>query len=172
MPTDKKEEIIKLIGDLSVKKGNDICGFSTEFVKIIPHDIAPILTDIFNTSSEIGIFLDRMKIAMISPIYKGGLKLEISNYRPLSVLPILTKLLQRLLQNRLTKFLDENKKIYEHHFGFQKNKRTLAVLDFKSKTLKTLEKQEYTCSSFLDFEKTFDSVDHGILLKETVPLWF
>ena len=60
-----------------------------------------------------------------------------------------------------------NKIIYEHQFGFQKNKSiTLAVLDLYSEILKTLEKQEYACSVFLDFAKVFDTVDHSILFKE------
>ena len=70
------------------------------------------------------------------------------------------------MQNRLTKFLDENKIIYEHQFGFQQNKSTtLAVPDFYSEILKTLEKQEYDCNVFLDFAKAFDTDDHSILLK-------
>ena len=108
MPTDKKG-VIKLIGDFSMKKASDIYGLSTEFVKIISCDITPILSDIFNKRFQTRIFPDHMKIAMISPILKGGSRLEVSNYRPVSVLPILSKLLERLMQNRLTKFLDENK---------------------------------------------------------------
>ena len=113
MPTDKKE-IIKLIGDINLKKTSDIYGLPTEFVKIISHDIASILSDIFNKGFETGIFPGHMKIAMISPIFKGRSRLEVLNYRPVSVLPILSKLLEGLLENRLTKHHDENKIIYEH----------------------------------------------------------
>ena len=139
---------------------------------LISHDIAPILSDIFSESFiKTGTFPDHMKLAMISPIFKGGSpifkggsRLEVSNYRPASVSSILRKLLKRLMQSRLTKFLDENKIIYEHQFGFQKNKgATLAVLDLYSETLKALEKHEYACSVFLGFAKAFDAVDHNMV---------
>ena len=84
-----------------------------------------------------------MKLTMISPIFKGGSRLEVSNYRMVSVLPILSKLLEKRMQNRLTKFLDKSKIyiIYKHQFGFQKNKSTtLAVLDLYPEILKTLKK--------------------------------
>ena len=119
MPIDKKE-IIKLTGDRSVKKTNYIYCLSTEFVKIISHYIAPTLSDTFNKSFETGIFPDHMQIAMISPIFKGGSRLEVSNYRPVSVFPILSKLPERLMQDRLTNFLDENKIICGHQFGFRR----------------------------------------------------
>ena len=69
------------------------------------------------------------------------------------------------MQNRLTKFLDGNKIINEHQFGFKKNESTtLAVLNLYSEILKALQKQEYACSVFLDFANAFDTVDHSILL--------
>ena len=108
-----------------------------------------------------------MKLAMITPTYKGGSRLEASNYRPVSVLPIFSTILEKLMQRRLTKFLDHNKTIYEHQFGFQKNKSTtLAVLDLYSQILQTLEKKKIACSVFLDFAKAFDTVDHEILTKK------
>ena len=67
MLTDKKE-VIKLIGDFSMKKASDIYGLSTEFVKIISRDITRILSDLFNKHFQAGIFPDHMKVAMISPI--------------------------------------------------------------------------------------------------------
>ena len=71
------------------------------------------------------------------------------------------------MQRRLTKFLDQNKIIYEHQFGFQKNKSTtLAVLDLYSQILQTLEKKNIACNVFLDFAKAFDTVDHEILTKK------
>ena len=65
--------------------------------------------DIFNKSFETGMFPGHMKIVMISQIFKGGSRLVVSNCRPVSVLPILSKPLERLMQYRLTKFLDKNK---------------------------------------------------------------
>ena len=165
-PTDTKE-VKELINDLSVNKAKDIYGISVNFVKILANDISPSLCHIFNESFFTGIFPDLLKFAMITPTYKGGSRLETSTYRPVSVLPIFSKILEKLMQRRLTKFLDENKIIYEHQFGFQKNKSTtLAVLDLYSQILQTLEKKKIACSVFLDFAKAFDTVDHEILTKK------
>ena len=100
-PTDTKE-VIELINDLSVNKAKDIYGISVNFLKILANDIAPSLCHIFNESFFTGIFPDLMKLAMITPTYKGGSRLEASNYRPVSVLPIFSKILEKLMQKRLT----------------------------------------------------------------------
>ena len=104
-PTDTKE-VIELINDLSVNKAKDIYGISVNFLKILANDIAPSLCHILNESFFTGIFPDLMKLAMIIPTYKGGSRLEASNYRPVSVLPIFSKILEKLMQKRLTKFLE------------------------------------------------------------------
>ena len=158
-PIDTKE-VIELINDLSVNKAKDIYAISVNFLKTLANDIAPSLCHIFNESFFAGIFPDLMKLAMITPTYKGGSRLEASNYRPVSIL-------EKLMQKRLTKFLDQNNIIYEHQFGFQKNKSTTAaVLDLYSQILQTLEKKKIACSVFLDFAKAFDTVDHKILTKK------
>ena len=140
-PTDTKE-VIELINDLSVNKAKDIYGISVNFWKILANDIAPSC-HIFNESFFTGTFPDLMKLAMITPTYKGGSRLEASNYRPVSVLPIFSKILEKLMQKRLTKYLYQKNIIYEHQFGFQKNKSTaLAVQDLYSQILQTLEKKK------------------------------
>ena len=71
------------------------------------------------------------------------------------------------MQNRLNKYLEDNKIIYNHQFGFQKNKSTsLAVLDVYSKLIEAIENGKYSCSVFLDFAKAFDTINHEILLKK------
>ena len=165
-PTDTKE-VREPINDLGVNKAKDLYGVSVNFEKILANDISPSLCHIFNESFFTGIFPDLMKVAMTTPTNKEGPRLEASNYRPVSVPPIFSKILEKLMQRRLTKFLDQNKIIYEYQFGFQKNKSTaLTVLDLYSQILQTLEKKKIACSVFLDFAKAFDTVDHEILTKK------
>ena len=122
---------------------------------------------IFNEYFSKGIFPDHMKLAIIVPFFKGGSKLEVSNYRPVSVLPIISKLLETLMLKPLTSFIEKNKIIYEHQFGFQKNRSTtLAVVDLYTKIVNTLDKGNYACSVFLDFAKAFDTVNHKILISK------
>ena len=100
--------ILEKLIRLDVQKASDIYGLSVRFLKIISKEIAPTLSEMFNESLET--FFNHMKIAMITPTFKGVSRLEVSNYRPVSVLPIISKLLEKIMNVRLTKFL-ENKKI-------------------------------------------------------------
>ena len=110
-----------------------------------------------------------MKLAMVNPIHKGKSNLEASNYRPVSALPILSKVLEKLMFNRLVNFLQKSQIIYEHQYGFQKSKSTTqshAVFDIHKRIIKALDQGNLACSLFLDFAKTFDAVNHHILLQK------
>ena len=100
-----------------------------------------------------------MKLALVTPVYKGKSELEVCNYRPVSILPISSKVLYKTMLKRLTGFLEKSKIIYEHQFGFQKNKSTTyAVLDIYTEIVNSLDKGDLACSVFLDFAKAFDCV--------------
>ena len=107
-----------------------------------------------------------MKYASVTPIHKGGSKLLLMNYRPISILPLFSKILEKVMQQRLICYLNKYKIIYEHQYGFQKNKSTsLAIMDMYSKLIDAIEKKQYSCGVFLDFAKAFDTVNHEILIK-------
>ena len=84
-------EVTKTINSLKDKKANDIYGFSIKLVKIALPKIANVLTSIFNNSFLQGKFPDKLKYASVTPIHKGGSKLLLNNYRPISILPHLVK---------------------------------------------------------------------------------
>ena len=159
------EEVSDLINELDIHKSPDIFGISSHFIKVLSPKITLVLTNLFNESFSHGIFPDILKVAAVTPIFKGGSKLEVSNYRPVSVLPIISKIFEKLMQTRLVSYLEKNKIIYENQFGFQKNKSTsLAVLDMYSKIIEAIEQKKYMCNVFLDFAKAFDTVNHDILI--------
>ena len=90
-----------------------------------------------------------------------------SNYRPVSVLPVFSKLLERLVYNRLISHINENKLLYEYQFGFQKGKSTyLAIMMLVDKITEALGQGECVVGVFLYFCKAFDTVDHNILLQK------
>ena len=93
---------------------------SAQLLKVICRPVSQVLSNLFNESFSQGIFPDHIKLALVTPAYKGKSKLEVCNYRPISILPILSKVVKKIMLNRLTEFLGKSRIIYEHQFGFQK----------------------------------------------------
>ena len=136
-------------------------------IKHIKESITTPLVHICNRSFETGIFPSELKIANVVPIYKSGDEMVFSNYRPVSVLPVFSKLLERLVYNRLISHINDNKLLYEYQFGFQKGKSTyLAIMMLVDKITEALDQGECVVGVFLDFSKAFDTVDHNILLQK------
>ena len=136
-------------------------------IKHIKESITTPLVHICNRSFETGIFPSELKIANMVPIYKSGDEMVFSNYRPVSVLPVFSKLLERLVYNRLISHINENKLLYEYQFGFQKGKSTyLAIMMLVDKITEALDQGECVVGVFLDFSKAFDTVDRNILLQK------
>lgn len=145
-------------------KALDIDNIQIEPVKYVLPFIASPLAHIFNLAIEHGIFPDAMKKARVSVIYKGGDKNNPSNYRPISVLPVFSKGLEKIICSRLTNFFDAKNVLTESQFGFRAGKSTeLALLTLKENILGNIEQNLYTVGLFLDFSKAFDLIDHDIL---------
>ena len=114
-----------------------------------------------------GVFPSELKIANVVPIFKSGDDMLFSNYRPVSVLPVLSKILERLMYNRLILYVNEHNLLYDYQFGFQKGKSTsMALITLIDKISEALDNGEIVMGVFLDFSKAFDTVDHRILLKK------
>ena len=159
------DEIRKMINDLDTKKSADIYGISPTFLKASSNSLSMLLSPIFNLSLFTGKFPDSLKVAKVIPVFKSGSKLDPINYRPISLLPLFSKLLEKIMHARLYKYLEEENIIYQQQYGFQKNKSTEhAILSIQSKIVQSLEKKETPCCVFLDFAKAFDTVNHDILL--------
>ena len=120
-------------------------------------------------------------MANVIPIFKLGENTRVNNYRPVSVLPVISKILERLMYDRLLNFLNKHKFFYTNHFGFQKKHSIyMALLTLVDQISNALENGNSVIGIFLDFSKAFDTVDHEIILMKLeyngirgVPLqWF
>ena len=108
-----------------------------------------------------------MKFAIVVSIHKKDDTLDCNNYRPISLLPNISKVFEKLIKNRLSKFLEKNKCLFSRQFGFRnKHSTTHALIDLTETIRKAIDDNEFACGVFLDFKKAFDTVNHGILLKK------
>ena len=161
------DEVYNILLNLNPNKAADFYGISPKFLKIAANYLYKNLTNIYNHSFTTGVFPDKMKIAKVVPVFKSGSRMEVKNYRPISLLPIFSKIFEKLMHSRIYKFLQSNKIIFKNQYGFQKNKSTEhAILDIQSKIVDAYENKEIPCCIFLDFAKAFDTVNHNILLNK------
>jgi hypothetical protein len=121
------------------------------------------LTYICNQSLAQGIFLDKLKFAVVKPIFKNCDKYEPSNYRPISLLSTFSKILEKVIHNRLYKHIDRNYILYNNQYGFRPNSSTeKASFKLIEEILKAMNNKELHC----DLHKTFNCVSHDILIKK------
>ena len=114
-----EEFVIEQIKKLDEKKAKGTDDLQAHFLKHSAHIIGPVLTQIFNLSIKTGIFPESWKLAKISPVHKKGEKVELNNYRPISVLCFLSKIIERHVHNSLYEFLNNHNLLYEGQSGFR-----------------------------------------------------
>ena len=127
--------------------------------------LAAPLAYICNSSFSKGKFPDKLKIAKILPVYKSDDKSSFTNYRPISILPCFSKVLEKLFHSRLSEFLSKFKILNHHQYGFRQHHSTyMAVLELVNQIFQGFENKEYTIGIFVDLKKAFDTVNHNILI--------
>ena len=175
------DEILRIIYSFPNNKAPGSDNISSKILKEISDSIVLPLTYLFNFSFNSGNVPDLLKIAKVVPIYKKGEKHSPGNYRPISLLSIFDKILEKLMYRRLLNFLEKNKSLYEYQFGFRKNYSTSqAVMEVLDNIYQYCDNHEITMGIYLDLQKAFDTVNHTILLQKlaiygirgTVLQWF
>lgn len=160
-------EVDKVISQLPNKFSHGYDGFSINFIKKIKNVIIEPLTSIFNQTIRSGIFPDSLKMARVLPVYKKGDKCLLDNYRPISILPALSKIFERLIFNQLIEYLTEHKILFNSQYGFRSGHSTEhAALELVERILTSFSNNDQSLAIFLDLSKAFDSLNHEILISK------
>ena len=155
------------ISNFKSKTSQDIDGISNKLLKAISNEICTPLAHIFNLSLNQGIFPSKLKTSRTVPIFKSGNSELCDNYRPISLLSSLSKVLEKIVSIQLVNHLELNNLLYEHQYGFQPKKSTEHnLIHLTNHILAALNEKKYCIGLFLDLKKAFDVCSHPILLKK------
>ena len=154
--------------DIISKLKNTSYGINNLPVKLLKYakqSLAYPISKLINKSFEVGHFPACLKTACVTPVYKAGDSQAISNYRPISVLPLLSKIFERCMANRMLNYIDKYILLSPNQFGFRRKKSTLdALICLTEYIYNSLNDKSHAVSILVDLRKAFDTVNHQILL--------
>ena len=161
------DEIRKLITELPSKCSSGPDNISNVLLK----ELAPILSEplsiIVNQSMQTGIFPDVMKLAEVVPLYKGKSRENETNYRPISLLTTMSKVMEKVVYQKVYQFLTNTGQICETQYGFCSNHSCEhAIAQVIGNILKNLEGNKSTIAVMLDLSKAFDTIEHRIMIQK------
>ena len=170
IPIISESEVVAAIKSLK----NSSAGYDEVPARVLKQNINIFikpLTHLINSSIKEGIFPDELKIAKVVPIFKAADKHCIENYRPISVLSVFSKILEKVVYNHLIEFITKSKVLNKHQFGFRKQHSTNhAVISLVEKLYSALDEGNIAVTCFLDLKKAFDTVDHSFLISKLYKL--
>lgn len=160
-------ELRDIICNLKNKKNTDYLGLSVKMLKVIKNLIYIPLTKLINLCFKENTFPSKLKHAIVCPIFKKGDRDSPSNYRPISLLPVFSKVIEKCMANRITGFFEQNNLFTECQFGFRQGRSTIqGILNLVNIMMDAFENREYNATIFCDLSKAFDCVTHDLLLSK------
>ena len=165
-PTNE-EEIQRIITRLPNKRSSGHDNIDNILLKEISPGLLGILVSVFNESLKDGVFPDTFKLAEVVPLHKGKTTTAVDNYRPISLLCTISKLLEKIVYKRIYDFLTNTGQITSSQYGFRANHGCdHAVGELLSELVKNMQQNETTACLFLDLSKAFDTLLHEVILKK------
>ena len=140
--------------------------FSPRVLKLLTSTICPVLAKIFNCCVRHGYFPKELKIAKVIPLFKNkGSITDISNYRPISMLSVFSKIFEKLIHREVTMFFTTNNIFNNCQYGFREKHSTVhALINAITNVHESIDNKQYTLGIFIDYSKAFDTINHEILL--------
>lgn len=160
-----EHDIVRIVNSLKKSNSTGLDNISTNILKANLHYVAQPLSYIFNMSLENATFPDVLKTARVIPLYKKGDKKLVENYRPISLLSVISKILEKIVFQQMFNFLIQNDVLTECQHGFCKGKSTTsALLQLMTEIYNHINENDKLLILFMDLSKAFDLVDHDLLL--------
>ena len=136
-------------------------------VKQLASELSEPLSHIINLTFTTGKIPADLKTSIIIPVYKTVDKCEFKNYRPISLLPCFSKILEKMMYKRLLNYLSRISVLSDHQYGLRKNLSTnFALIDLIDRITSAIDNKEFVVRAFLDLSKAFDTVNHNLLLQK------
>lgn len=158
---------------INCKQSIDVYGLPMNVLKVVKNQLISPLTKLYNKIVLEGVFPDALKLSKVIPVYKKGLDTECGNFRPISLIPVLSKIMEKLMFQQILNHFDNNNLFYEGQYGFRKGKSTTdAILKLSETIIANNEKGWVTAACFIDLTKAFDCVPHAKLLKKLAEYRF
>ena len=166
-PRVSEDDVLILLRGLNPSKASGLDEIGASFLKLGAPAIASSLSSLFNNSLSTGVFPEDWKCAKVSPVYKSGPRSDPANYRPVSLLPIISKVLEEFVFRSLSCYFEDNALLPDCQFGFRRNRSTQDAASILACDLaKSKDNGSWSGSVFLDVRKAFDTVDHDLLLRK------
>ena len=159
------QTLIKVIDTLKPKSSYGHDRISNKLLKYLKFELADPLKALINQSIEHAVFPKVLKVAKVTPLHKKDDEQIFSNYRPISILPSVSKVFERVMYNQIYSFFTKNKLLYSSQYGFRQSHSTeLAALELMDKIIHEIDNKKIPINIYLDLSKAFDTLDHEILL--------
>ena len=160
-----ENDIRKIADKLDNKKSCGIDGISNIIMKSIINILIKLITIIINQMLETGVFPDKLKVAKVIPLFKKGDPTLLTNYKPISLLPSLSKIFEKVIYQQLYAYFENSNLFFKGQYGFRKGHSTeMASLELVDRILSFINNGDTPIGIFLDLSKAFDTLNHNILL--------
>ena len=163
----QQEDVTKIINELKSKSSFGFDRLSTKLLKCLKTELSSSIAIIINQSLTYGIFPDKLKVARVIPVFKSSDETLLTNYRPISLLPSISKVFEKVIFKQLHSYFKSNSLYFMSQYGFREQHSTeLAALELVDKIIFEMDKGNVPVSIFIDLSKAFDTIDHNILIEK------